>query len=74
MWGCPPQQSSPFSWPGEGCQGNEVEQAVDLTQIDWKAPVNGRLRSRMATSQVHFTGMDERNKPKSERLLTALAR
>ena len=37
MWGCPPQQRSPFSWPGEGGQvedyarrGDEVEQLVDL--------------------------------------------
>ena len=34
--GCPPQQRSPFSWPGEGAQvedyarrGDEVEQLVD---------------------------------------------
>ena len=35
MWGCPPQQRPPFSWPGEGGQvedyarrGDEVEQLV----------------------------------------------
>ena len=45
---------------------------VDLTPIDWKAPLNGRLRSRMATPQVQFTGMDERNTPKSEQLLARI--
>ena len=68
MWGCPPQQSSPFSWPGEGGQGDEVDQVVDLTPIDWRAPLTGRLRSRMATPPFQFTGVDERSTPKSEQL------
>ena len=39
-----------------------------LTPIDWKAPLHGRVRSRTATPPVQFTGMDERNTPKSEQL------
>ena len=75
MWGCPPQQRSPFSWPGEGGQvedyagrGDEVEQLVDLASIGWKSPLDRRLRSRMATRPIQFTGMEERHTPKSELL------
>ena len=55
MWGCPPQQRSPFRWPGEGGQvedyarrGYEVEQLVDLASIGWKSPLDRLLRTRMA--------------------------
>ena len=75
MWGCPPQQRSPFSWPGEGGQvedyarrGDEVEQFVDLASIGWKSPLDRLLRSRMATRPIQFTGMEERHTPKSELL------
>ena len=40
----------------------------DLTLIDWKSPIDGRLRPRMATPTFKFTGMDERNTPKTEQL------
>ncbi len=37
MWGCPPQQYSPFSWPREGGKvedyarrGDEIERYFDL--------------------------------------------
>jgi hypothetical protein len=70
MWGCPPQQRSPFSWPGEGGQvedyarrGDEVEQLVDLASIGWKSPLDRRLRSRVATRPFQFTGIEERNTP-----------
>ncbi len=76
MWGCPPQQRSPFSWPGERGQvedyarrGDEVEQLVDLASIGWKSPLHRRLRTRMATRPIQFTGMEERHTPKSELLL-----
>ena len=56
MWGCPPQQRSPFSWLGEGGQvedyarqGDEIEQLVDLASVGWKSPLDRLLRSRMAT-------------------------
>ena len=75
MWGCPPQQRSPFSWPGEGGQvedyarrGDEVDQRVDLASIGWKSPLDRLLRSRMATRPIQFTGMEERHTPKSELL------
>ena len=38
------------------------------TLIDWKSPLDGRLRPRMATPTFKFTGMDERNTPKTEQL------
>ena len=67
MWGCPPQQRSPFSWPGKGGQvedyarrGDEGEQLVDLASIGWKSPLDRRLRTRMATRPIQFTGMEER--------------
>ena len=66
MWGCPPQQRSPFSWPGD-----EVDQLVDLASIGRKSPLDRRLRTRMATRPIQFTGMDERHTPKSEPLLLA---
>ena len=54
--GCPPQQRTPFSWPGEWGQvedyarrGDEVEQFVDLASIGWKSPLDRLLRTRMAT-------------------------
>ena len=75
MWGCPPQQRSPFSWPGEGSQvedyarrGDEVDRLVDLTSIGWKSRLDRRLRTRMATRPFQFTGMEERNTPKTELL------
>ena len=75
MWGCPPRQRSPFSWPGEGGQvedyarrGDEVEHLLDLTSIGWKSPLHRRPRTRMATRPFQFTGMEERNTPKSELL------
>ena len=34
----------------------------------WKSPFDHRLRSRMATRSFQFTGMEERNTPKSELL------
>ena len=79
MWGCRPQQRSPFSWPVEGGQvedyarrGDEVDQLVDLghrgTSIGWKSPLDRRLGTRMATRPFQFTGMEERNTPKSELL------
>ena len=75
MWGCPPQQTSPFSWPGEGGQvedyarrGDEVDQRVDLASIGWKSPLDRRMRSRMAPRPIQFTGMEERHTPKSELL------
>ena len=75
MWGCPPRQRSPFSWPGEGGQvedyarrGDEVNQLVDLASIGWKSPLDRLLRSRMATRPFQFTGMGERHTPKSELL------
>ncbi len=34
----------------------------------WKSPFDRRLRSRMATRSFQFTGMEERNTPKSELL------
>ena len=49
-------------------QGDEVDQVVDLTPIVWKAPLDRRLRSRMATPPFQFTGMDQRNTPNSEQL------
>ena len=69
MWGRPPQQRSPFSWPGEGGRGDEVDQLVDLASIGWKSPLDRRLRTRMATRPIQFTGMEERHTPKSELLL-----
>ena len=76
MWGCPPQQRSPFSWPGEGGQvedyarrGDEVEQLVDVASVGWKSPLDRRMRSRVATRPFQFTGMEERHTPKSELLL-----
>ena len=76
MWGCPPQLSSPFSWPGEGGQvedyarrGDEVEQLVDVASVGWKSPLDRRMRSRVATRPFQFTGMEERHTPKSELLL-----
>ena len=73
--GVSPTQRSPFSWPGEGGQvedyarrGDEVEQLVDLASIGWKSPLDRRLRTRMATRPIQFTGMEERNTPKSELL------
>ena len=73
--GRPPQQTSPFSWPGEGGQvedyarrGDEVDQFVDLTSIVWKSPQNRLLMSRMASGPFQFKGMDEGNTPKSEML------
>ena len=75
MWGCPPQQRPPFSWPGEGGQvedlarrGDEVDRLVDLTSIGWKSRLDRRLRTRMATRPFQFTGMEERNTPKTELL------
>ena len=75
MWGCPPQQRSPFSWPGEGAQvedyarrGDEVEQLVDLASVSWKSPLDRRLRSRVATRPIQSTGVEERHTPKSELL------
>ena len=75
MWGCPPQLSSPFSWPGERGQvedyarrGDEVDQHVDLASIGRKSPLYRLLRSRMATRPIQFTGMGERHTPKSELL------
>ena len=62
------QQRSPFSWPGEGGHGDEVDQLVDLASIGWKSPLDLRLRSRMATRPIQFTGMEERHTPKSELL------
>ena len=66
--GVSPTTKFPFSWPGEGGQGDEVDQVVDLTPIVWKAPLDRRLRSRMATPPFQFTGMDQRNTPNSEQL------
>ena len=34
----------------------------------WKSPLDRLLRSRMATRPFQFTGMEERNTPKSELL------
>ena len=75
MWGCPPQQRSPFSWPRDGGQvedyarrGDEVEQLVDLASIGRKSPLDRRLRSRVATRPFQFMGMEERHTPKSELL------
>ena len=34
----------------------------------WKSPLDRRLKSRMATRPFQFTGMEERNTPKSELL------
>ena len=72
MWGCPPQLSSPFSWPGEGGQvedyarrGDEVEHLVGLTSIGWNSPLDRRPRSRMADSAFQSTGTEERITPKS---------
>ena len=45
MWGCPPQQRSPFSWPEEGQvedyarRGDEVEQLVDFASVGWNRPL-----------------------------------
>ena len=39
--------------------------------ITWKSPLDRRLRSRMATRPFQFTGMEERNTPKSELLRVA---
>ena len=68
MWGCPPQQSSPFSWPGEGGQGDEVDQVADSTLESWKSPLHRRLRSRLATRPFQFTPTQERITLKSELL------
>ena len=58
MWGCPPQQRSPFSWLGEGGQGDEVEQLVDLASVGWKSPLDRRLRDPNGelTYPVHGQG------------------
>ncbi len=70
MWGCPPQQRSPS--PGQvedyARRGNEVDRLVDLASIGWKSPLDRRLRSRVATRPIQFTGMEERHTPKSELL------
>ncbi len=50
-----------LSWPGEGGQGDEVDQFVDLTSIVWKSPLNRLLMSRMASGPFQFKGMDEGN-------------
>ena len=70
MWVFPPQQSSFFSWPGEGGQvvdstrrGDEVEQGVGLTPIDCRGPLDGRQWFRMATPSLQSTGMDEDEHP-----------
>ena len=75
MWGCPPQQRTPFSWPGEWGQvedyarrGDEVDQFVDFASTGWKSPLDRRLRTRMATRPIQFTGMEERHTRKSELL------
>ena len=34
----------------------------------WKSPLDRRPRSRMATRAFQFTGMEERNTPKSDLL------
>ncbi len=54
------------SLPGEGDQGDEVEQLVDLASMGWKSPLDRLLRSRMATRPFQFMGMEENHTPKSE--------
>ena len=64
--------------PGKDCKGevlagghgDEVEQLVDLASIGWKSPLDRRLRTRMATRPIQFTGMEERHTPKCELLRT----
>ena len=75
MWGCPPQQRSPFSWPVEGGQvedyarrGMRSSSSWIWASIGWKSPLDRRLRTRTATRPFQFTGMEERNTPKSELL------
>ena len=48
--------------------GDEVEQLVDLAWVSWKSPLDRRLRCRVATRPIQFTGMEERYTPKSELL------
>ena len=75
--GLPQARTSDRPKPGKGCKGevlsggctgDEVEQLVDLASIGWKSPLDRRLRTRMATRPIQFTGMEERNTPKSELL------
>ena len=73
--GVSPTTKIPFSGPGEGGQvedyarrGNEVDRLVDLASIGWKSPLDRRLRSRVATRPIQFTGVEERHTPKSELL------
>ena len=54
------------SLPGD--VGDEVEQLVDLASVGWKSPLDRRLRSRVATRPIQFTGMEERYTLKSELL------
>ena len=75
MWGCPPQQSSPFSWPGEGGQvedyarrGDGVDRPVDLTLIAWKSRLERRPKSIFAIRAFQIAGMGKANTPKSELL------
>ena len=41
---------------------------MDLASVGWKSPLDRRLRSRVATRPIQFTGMEERHTPKSELL------
>ena len=66
--GCPQQQSSPFSWPGEGGQGDEVDPPEDLTPIDRKPHLQPGRKSLMATRHFRMMGVEEINTPKSELL------
>ena len=51
-----------------GGREDEGDQLVDLASIGWKSPLDRLLRTRMATRPIQFTGMEERNTPKSELL------
>ena len=63
-----PQSYETNLWLGEGGREDEGDQLVDLASIGWKSPLDRLLRTRMATRPIQFTGMEERNTPKSELL------
>ena len=56
--------------PGKGCKSDphqaDVDKLGDLTSMGWKSPLDRRLTSRLGTGPFQFTGVEERNTPKSE--------